>query len=35
MFFFFSNRAGCLGSLLITLAGTAVLLLLLYGCRGT
>jgi hypothetical protein len=29
MFFFFSNRSGCLGSLLITLVGTLVLLWLL------
>lgn len=30
MFFFFSNRTGCLGSLLITVAGT-LLLLVLFG----
>jgi hypothetical protein len=29
MFLFFSNRLGCLGSLLVSLALTAVLLLLL------
>jgi len=29
MFLFFSNRLGCLGSLLVSLAATAVLLLLL------
>jgi hypothetical protein len=29
MFFFFSNRLGCLGSLLLSIAVTAVLLLLL------
>ncbi len=29
MFLFFSNRLGCLGSLLLSLAITAVLLLLL------
>lgn len=28
VFFFFSNRVGCLGSLLISLAVTAVLLLI-------
>ena len=28
MFFFFSNRTGCIGSLLITLVGSVVLLLL-------
>ena len=34
MFVFFSNRTGCLGSLLLSLAGSAVLLLILYACRG-
>ncbi|SFK19187.1 hypothetical protein SAMN05192584_104185 [Streptomyces pini] len=34
MFVFFSNRTGCLGSLLVSLAGTALLLLLLHSCRG-
>lgn len=29
MFFFFSNRTGCLGSLLITAIGTIVLLIVL------
>jgi len=29
MFFFFSNRLGCFGSLLLSLAVTALLLLLL------
>ena len=29
MFFFFSNRLGCLGSLLLSIALTAVLLLVL------
>jgi len=29
MFLFFSNRLGCLGSLLVSLAATAVLLLVL------
>jgi len=29
MFFFFSNRTGCLGSLAITLVGTLILLALL------
>ncbi|MBQ0984421.1 hypothetical protein KBZ10_07780 [Streptomyces sp. F63] len=33
MFVFFSNRSGCLGSLLISLAGTALLFLLLYSCQ--
>jgi hypothetical protein len=30
MFFFFSNRLGCLGSLLLSVAITAVLLLILF-----
>lgn len=29
VFFFFSNRLGCLGSLLVSLVATAVLVLLL------
>jgi len=29
MFFFFSNRAGCFGSLLITAIGTLILLFLM------
>ena len=29
MFFFFSNRFGCLGSILITVVGTLILLALL------
>ena len=29
MMFFFSNRLGCLGSILVSLVGTLVLLLLL------
>lgn len=29
MFFFFSNRLGCAGSLLLTAAGTLILLLVL------
>lgn len=33
MFVFFSNRTGCLGSLLISLVGTAVLILVLYSCQ--
>jgi hypothetical protein len=28
MFFFFSNRLGCLGSIVVSIAATAVLLLL-------
>lgn len=29
MFFFFSNRTGCLGSLALTILGTLILLVLL------
>ena len=32
MFFFFSNRLGCLGSLLISAAVTIVILLVLSSC---
>jgi len=32
MFLFFSNRTGCLGSLLISLVGTAILLLTMRAC---
>jgi hypothetical protein len=28
MFFFFSNRSGCLGSLVISLIGTVIILIL-------
>ncbi len=34
MFVFFSNRFGCLGSILISVVGTALLFLLLKGCQG-
>ncbi len=30
MFFFFSNRLGCLGSILLSLAVTLILILILY-----
>ena len=30
MFFFFSNRLGCLGSLAVSLAGTLILLMFLF-----
>ncbi|MGI5119203.1 hypothetical protein ACQEU5_06605 [Marinactinospora thermotolerans] len=33
MFFFFSNRLGCLGSIAVSVALTALLVLLLYSCR--
>lgn len=32
MFLFFSNRLGCLGSVLISIIATLVLLALLRGC---
>jgi hypothetical protein len=34
MFVFFSNRTGCLGSLAVSLVGTAILALLLWSCSG-
>ncbi len=34
MLVFFSNRAGCLGSLLISLIGSVVLVLVMYACSG-
>jgi hypothetical protein len=34
MFFFFSNRLGCAGSILVTLVGSALLLALMRGCSG-
>lgn len=33
MFVFFSNRLGCLGSIAISLVGTALLFLLLRSCN--
>jgi hypothetical protein len=33
MFAFFSNRLGCIGSLAVSLIGTAILLLLMRGCQ--
>ena len=32
MFAFFSNRLGCAGSLLVSLLGTALLILLMRSC---
>jgi hypothetical protein len=32
MFAFFSNRLGCLGSILVSLLGTALLILLTRSC---
>jgi hypothetical protein len=34
MFAFYSNRAGCLGSILISIIGTVVLALLLWFMAG-
>lgn len=34
MFFFFSNRLGCAGSLLVTVVLSALLVLVLRGCSG-
>jgi hypothetical protein len=33
VFFFFSNRLGCLGSLLVTIIGSGILILLLSQCN--
>jgi len=34
MFAFFSNRLGCIGSIIVSVVGTIVLLLVLRGCGG-
>ena len=34
MFVFFSNRVGCLGSLLISIVASVILILLLRACTG-
>ena len=34
MFFFFSNRLGCLGSIAVSLIASVVLIALLGGMRG-
>ena len=34
MFFFFSNKTGCLGSIGISLIGTALLILIFRSCAG-
>ncbi|WP_373049616.1 hypothetical protein [Vulgatibacter sp.] len=34
MFVFFSNRLGCLGSIVVSLIGTALLFLLLRSCTA-
>jgi uncharacterized membrane protein YeaQ/YmgE (transglycosylase-associated protein family) len=35
MFAFFSNRLGCLGSIVVSIIGTVILLLVMRGCQGT
>jgi hypothetical protein len=32
MFFFFSSRLGCLGSVLVTMAGSLILIALMRSC---
>ena len=34
VFVFFSNRLGCLGSIVVSLIGSVLLVLLLYSCQG-
>jgi hypothetical protein len=34
MFVFFSNRTGCLGSIVISVIASVVLILLIRGCSG-
>ncbi len=33
MFFFFSNRLGCIGSIAVSILATIVLVVLLRGCQ--
>jgi len=33
MFFFFSNRLGCLGSIAVSIVATILLVVLLRGCQ--
>jgi len=35
MFFFFSNRLGCAGSVLVTLIGSAIVIALMRACSPT
>jgi hypothetical protein len=35
VFAFFSNRLGCLGSLIVSLIGTVILIVILRSCSGT
>ena len=34
MFFFFSNRLGCIGSILVSVLGTVLIVLAVRGCSG-
>ena len=34
MFVFFSNRLGCLGSVVVSLVGTVILVVLIRACAG-
>jgi hypothetical protein len=34
MFVFFSNRLGCLGSIIVSLIGTALLIMLMRSCSS-
>jgi hypothetical protein len=34
VFFFFSNRLGCVGSIAVSIAATVLLILLIRGCSG-
>jgi hypothetical protein len=34
MFGFYSNRLGCLGSIIVSLIGSAILILLMQSCSG-
>jgi hypothetical protein len=34
MFAFFSNRLGCIGSLIVSVGGTILLIALMRGCQG-
>ncbi len=34
MFAFFSNRLGCFGSIIVSIIGTVLLILLMRGCGG-
>jgi hypothetical protein len=35
MFFLFSNRLGCLGSIVVSILGTLLLIALLRGCSSS